>query len=316
MTTSSDPPQIFVWRKESDLFANTPVAEPSTCPFCGTATHESNWTEFGRGEGADNHDLYYECPLCGWHYHDSATWRESSGHFSIYRDAARLKTFDVNSPQIALDELAVHLRSRFSDIYAIDWRRFEVLVEDVLKRHGFRTMLTQASRDGGADVILLTNGQVEALVECKRWAADRTVGVDTVRELVGACVDWGVQRAHLVTTGSVSHDAHSYAERVAARRFSLDLVDAARFVEMLSVYNSSIPSLHVLSESDRRNIIEERLGHLSRRERERTRFECERDSRMVQRILKPGGDRTMKLSKAFEYLSRPLPPASGGDTEE
>ena len=83
-------------------------------------------------------------------------------------------------------KLGAYLRSHFSDIYTVSPRRLEQLVEDVFKNVGYKTRLTQQTRDGGADILLLDdNGRNQAIVEVlNRYAPDRTGGDNLVRQLI------------------------------------------------------------------------------------------------------------------------------------
>src|SRR5258706_16423752 len=149
-------PEIFVWREWRELYSALGHEEynriiegitgwkcPEMCPFCGTRCCES---------GGPTRD-HVHCFLCGWDlvvdYPDLSYARD------IYM--RMLRAFDLNSTQLALEEVGAHLKRRFSDVYFLDWRRFEELIENIFQRHGFRTVLTQRSHDGGADMLLLCN---------------------------------------------------------------------------------------------------------------------------------------------------------------
>lgn len=71
-----------------------------------------------------------------------------------------LKSFDVSDPNIALDELATHLKRKFTDIHTITPRRFEGLVAEIFRSLGWQTRLTKQSADGGVDIYLLSMLQV------------------------------------------------------------------------------------------------------------------------------------------------------------
>ena len=96
------------------------------------------------------------CPLCGWYLYNWADHqRWSADNTIVYRSQlAVLKQFEIDSYEVTLRELGTYLRHNFSDVYALDWRRFESLVANVFKEHGFDAVLTQQTRDGGADVLV------------------------------------------------------------------------------------------------------------------------------------------------------------------
>lgn len=66
-------------------------------------------------------------------------------------------------------------------------RRDPQLVERVFRDKGFRTELTQATRDGGKDIItrrhIGTKIPIIIYFECKRFAPDHPVGEPIVRDL-------------------------------------------------------------------------------------------------------------------------------------
>jgi hypothetical protein len=99
-----------------------------------------------------------------------------------------LFAFGLNDTEVALAELGSHLKTHVSDLYRLSWRRFEELIEDIFKRFGFRTVLTQQSRDGGADVVLLRDDSQEAhaIVECKKYPVTKAMGHEDRRHPVTA----------------------------------------------------------------------------------------------------------------------------------
>lgn len=174
-----------------------------------------------------------------------------------YTDFAALKQFDINSSEIALAELGTYLKHKISNVHNLSWRRFEELVEDVFRAYGFRTSLTQQTRDGGADILIMHNERdsIEAIIECKKYANSRKIGIGIVRALVGAAVDWDVRRAYLVTTTDFSVDAMKKAMDYKKRGYDIDLVAMSDLLKMLSVYNKNMPKLSELTEERRREII-------------------------------------------------------------
>lgn len=114
---------------------------------------------------------------------------------------------------------------------------------------------TQPTADGGADIVLLSNGNTHAIVECKKYAESRTVGVELVRSLVGACVDWNVRRAYLVTTTGISATARAKASDYRRLGYDIDLVAATELAKLLEVYNSDLPPLGELDVDARRHVI-------------------------------------------------------------
>ena len=227
------------------------LSTPTTCPWCRLTLAT---THLDQGTYAGNEYLYHDkrCAMCGWRY-DLSWTGESYGHrerlvtYAATVVTSVLRRFELKDPELPLDALGTHLKSSFSDVFSIPWRRFEELVADVFKEHGFRVELTQATRDGGADIIVFSQDATQriGIIECKRWAEDKTVGVKVVRELVGAGVEWNVSQLWLVTSTAISRDAVEYSENVKPA-YTIDLIGGSRLLDMLQVYNRELPPLELI----------------------------------------------------------------------
>ena len=85
--------------------------------------------------------------------------------------------------------------------------------------------LTQATRDGGRDIIAHVKNAVSSYltyIECKRYAADNKVGVGIVREVIGVHHIRKPTKSIIVTTSFFSKDAIREAEKMENQ---LDLKD-------------------------------------------------------------------------------------------
>ncbi len=93
-------------------------------------------------------------------------------------------------------------------------REFEHLVGRLYKAMGYKVTVTQASRDGGVDVIASQYtlwGQESVAVQCKRY--EGTVGREDVQKLWGVVnADPSITQGVLVTTGKFSREARQFAE--------------------------------------------------------------------------------------------------------
>ena len=86
---------------------------------------------------------------------------------------------------------------------AIEWRRFEAVVERLFQQAGFDTRSQSHGADDGVDVWLYSRslpGEPVSLVQCKHWQG-RRVGVDKIRELRGVMAARNVKRGQFVATG-------------------------------------------------------------------------------------------------------------------
>jgi restriction system protein len=116
---------------------------------------------------------------------------------------------------------------------AIEWRRFEALVEALFAQAGFVTRSQSHGADGGVDIWLHSRNQPDgapvSIVQCKHWQSGQLVGVDKIRELRG------VMAANNVRRGQFACTAH-YSD--AAREFALDnqinLLDGSALLELIA----------------------------------------------------------------------------------
>ncbi len=97
-------------------------------------------------------------------------------------------------------------------LLSMDPIQFEHLLADLLRRMGLEASLTQASHDGGIDIIAtdarpILGGKI--VVQAKRYK--HTVSVSAVRDLYGAMQHEGASKAILFTTSRLSPDAWQFA---------------------------------------------------------------------------------------------------------
>lgn len=104
-------------------------------------------------------------------------------------------------------------------------RQFEELVAELFQDMGYEVRLTPRTRDGGRDVIAFFKdaaGTLLTLIECKRFAPHRPVGVGIVRELYGVVEAERASRGVVATTSFFTKDAEAFQERI---KYRLSLAD-------------------------------------------------------------------------------------------
>jgi restriction system protein len=130
-------------------------------------------------------------------------------------------------------ELLESIKQDPNRVHALSSRGFEEFVAALYEKHGFEVELTPASRDGGFDLYAVRYepfGKVVTIVECKRNAPHRPVGVELVRSLYGAVEDKGASVGVLATTSSFTSGAKALQER---HGFRLALQDWFDLQDML-----------------------------------------------------------------------------------
>ena len=246
-------PQLFVWREwTQEWYQNRGAWEHSlVCIYCSAPLDKADSDVYPPGQENNMDIAYYReasCKLCGWARRrwvsrHNAAMSINSGRWATFRE---LKSFDISDQNIALDELATHLKRKFTDIHTITPRRFEELVAEIFRSLGWQTRLTKQSADGGVDIYLFEHatGQ-QAIVECKRYKG--TVGIGVVDRLLGVQLVLGVNSAYLVTTSKFSKSAKDRlnSTNIGKHGFELNLMDAEDLLRELDAFNTELPSLHL-----------------------------------------------------------------------
>lgn len=107
---------------------------------------------------------------------------------------------------------------------AIEWRRFEAVVERLFQQAGFDTRAQSHGADEGVDVWLYSRslpGEPVSLVQCKHWQG-RRVGVDKIRELRGVMAARNVKRGQFVATGGFTPEATAFARENGVNLLDVD----------------------------------------------------------------------------------------------
>ncbi len=97
----------------------------------------------------------------------------------------------------------------------LSWQQFEQFVGSYFKDQGYFVIETPAGPDGGIDLVLRKDGK-KTYVQCKHWKTYK-VGVDKVRELLGAMTAGGADYGVLVTTGEFTASALQFGSKHAIR---------------------------------------------------------------------------------------------------
>jgi len=95
------------------------------------------------------------------------------------------------------------------------------------------------SGDGGLDGVIRQDplGLDRIYVQAKRYAPERAVGRPDIQGFVGALHGAQADRGVFITTSRFSHDAHEYADKVAAR---VILIDGAALARLLVQHNIGV----------------------------------------------------------------------------
>jgi hypothetical protein len=138
------------------------------------------------------------------------------------------------------DLLVEHLKRQPHDLHVLKPRKFEELIATLLADQGWEVSLTKQTRDGGRDILAFLKtevGRFLCLVEAKKYAADRPVGIELVRALYGVFCDQQANSALLVTTSRFTADAKEFQER---HNYQLALREYLDVVEWVKKYRGRL----------------------------------------------------------------------------
>lgn len=148
------------------------------------------------------------------------------------------------TPQIITDlrfvnqSLLQKIKSNPKAIYQISPRQFEELVAEIFEKKGYHVKITQQTRDGGKDLIILENGLLGnflCYLECKQHIPTNPVGVKVVRELFGTVMADRATAGVVVTSSYFSDDARMFTEKV---KHQMDLIDYTKLTSIIDQINS------------------------------------------------------------------------------
>ncbi|MDQ1359425.1 MAG: L-asparaginase [Acidimicrobiaceae bacterium] len=131
------------------------------------------------------------------------------------------------------EDLIAFAAAHPQDLPKMDWQQFEELVAELWSRAGYEVALSRRGADEGIDIFAVRRdgfGSVLYLVQCKRQAPDRKVGIDVVQRLVGTVEARKATAGAIATTSSFTIPAIREAQRVQWRLSLHDLADIQRWV--------------------------------------------------------------------------------------
>jgi restriction system protein len=161
------------------------------------------------------------------------------GEIYALRQTEESQIVQAVRPQIITfsGELANQLKHSPEKLHEVNSRQFEQLIADLFHDMGWEVELTQATRDGGRDILAhLNTGVVKllCLIEAKKHRKDRPVGIQLVKNLYGTFCDEQANSAMLVTTSHFTRDAMKFRDR---HKYQLSLKDYTDVVGWLANYN-------------------------------------------------------------------------------
>lgn len=137
---------------------------------------------------------------------------------------------------IVNNELINFLKRNPKLLYKLDPQKFEELVAELLSDMGYVVELTKRTRDGGVDIFATQKtgvGESLLLVDCKRYAPHKHIGVSVVRSLYGITEQFKATMGIIATTSFFSKPAVEFKKQVKHR---ISLKDYKDIIAWLNNY--------------------------------------------------------------------------------
>jgi restriction system protein len=134
------------------------------------------------------------------------------------------------------DQLLEIAKTDPSVVYSLGPRKFEELIAELLMRQGYETQLTPSSKDGGFDIYAARKeslGEILFLVECKKYAADRKVGVEIVRALHGVVQEKRATAGVVATTSFFTKGALAFQQKIVHQMHLADYVALQKWLHII-----------------------------------------------------------------------------------
>jgi restriction system protein len=164
--------------------------------------------------------------------------------YEIRGSIARLRNLDLVNLDQPIEEVRAYLVAKYQDRFMLHPRLFEMVVGSVFKEFGYQSTVTSYSTDSGIDVILEGSNGETVGVQVKRYRG--SIKVEQIRALAGALLLGGFTRGVFVTTSTFQRGAGPTAALAARRGVPIELVDAQRFFDALSL--ASAPKFNSFGE--------------------------------------------------------------------
>lgn len=142
----------------------------------------------------------------------------------------------INVINVINTELISYLVKHPKALNNIQPRQFEELIAEILLSFGWEVQLTPPTKDGGYDIFAISKDtagvKTSWIIECKRYAQERKVGVEIARSLYGVKLDLRVANAMLATTSRFTKGVQDFK----ASRYDFELRDYEGILEWINSY--------------------------------------------------------------------------------
>ena len=130
-----------------------------------------------------------------------------------------------------------------STLIHLESQAFEEVVAELLRSKGFIVDMTKRTRDGGYDLIAITQQSgfpLKYLVECKRYSEEK-IGIDIIRSLMYVVGEQKANKGIIATTSYFTRDARLHQQSV--HPYQLDLRDKNDILGWIQEYGENFLQL-------------------------------------------------------------------------
>lgn len=114
------------------------------------------------------------------------------------------------------EEVYTHFHKFPDNLYNLDPRKFEILLDGIFRNNGYHTQLGSGQADGGVDIRLYSSdviGEVVTLVQAKRYATSNPIDLQAVQALSAVVEDERANQGLFITTSRYLPCAQRFAAR-------------------------------------------------------------------------------------------------------
>ena len=123
----------------------------------------------------------------------------------------------ITDIRVINNTLYERVKSKPEEMYNLSSREFEMFVAEFFKKQGYEVELTPETRDGGKDIIVVSNntlGKLLFFVECKKYSPDIPVSVNVIQRLHGTVTAEKATAGVVVTSSYFSKPAIKFTKAI------------------------------------------------------------------------------------------------------
>lgn len=117
-------------------------------------------------------------------------------------------------------------KSNITTVDKMDGDQFEIYLQALLQRLGYKAVVTQKSRDFGADLII--KGKKRIVVQAKRYKTHNKVGISAVQEIYAAQRYYKANESWIITNSLYTKSAIELAKAC-----DVKLIDRFELVKLM-----------------------------------------------------------------------------------